>query len=164
MKDLNKQFKNYLLQNTNINVKSLKFYLSDISHFKAWLILKIRASGIFAESFIEAIPFIGKGIAHEYYQYLIKNGIPPKTINRRLSTLRHLSKFFLLSQVIDFDFMNGITNVSLDKAGSDEDIIEEFSLFLKGERVSESTHKNYLADVKQFYAWLKNNQATGQIN
>jgi site-specific recombinase XerD len=163
MKDLSKQFKNYLLQNTNINVNSLKYYLSDISHFKAWFILKIRASGVFAETFIEAIPFINKHAANEYYQYLLQNNIPPKTINRRLSTLRHLARFFLLSQVLNFDFMTGISNVSLGENKADDmSVIEEFGMFLKDEKVSSNTHKNYMSDVKQFYAWLKNNQAVSQ--
>jgi site-specific recombinase XerD len=90
-------FKNYL--NAEINSRiTIKNYLSDLRHFIGWAILKLpreawshsagKIEEITSEEFVSLIE---SQLIEEYKQYLITNNIPPKTINRRLSTLR---KFF----------------------------------------------------------------------
>jgi len=156
MKNISTTFENYLINNAAISKKSLKYYRSDLSHFTQWIILKIKTLGILAESLNETIPFINKQIAQEYKEYLISNNIAIKTANRRLSTLRHFSKFLVLNDILHFDFMEDIENT---KNGQDlpleDKLIKEFADFLTSEKVSQNTSKNYIADIKQFILWLQ---------
>ena len=113
-----------------------------------------------AEDFIETIPLLNKNLANEYKKFLIENNIPYKTANRRLSTLRHLSKFLTLNQIIDTDFMDGLTNIKNQTTGANNDyLIRDFGRFLTSQKVSQNTSKNYIADIKQFFNWF-NTQST----
>ncbi|HJX45979.1 MAG TPA: site-specific integrase, partial [Patescibacteria group bacterium] len=86
---------NAYLQGLNLSKKTLINYLSDLNHFKVWLIAKILNLGSSAENLTECVPFINKNLADEYKTYLINQNTPEKTINRRLSTLRRFDKFLL---------------------------------------------------------------------
>lgn len=152
---ITKKFTQYL-SSQDISKKSLKNYKSDVSHFTAWLIFKTRSWGVYAEKLAEAVPFISPTTAPEYLEYLTRNDIPESTINRRLSTLRHLGDFLLASQILDFNFMDGISNVSTqDQKEEEHPIILEFEKHLGGEDVSKNTIKNYKSDVRQFIEWLE---------
>jgi site-specific recombinase XerD len=150
----------HYLNNLGISNNSLKFYRSDLAHFTGWLLLKIRSLGAVAEQLIEAIPFINNRLANEYKEFLVLNNVANKTINRRLSTLRHLSRFFIQSQVLDFDFMEDLGNVGLQTLKSKKvyPIFAEFEKHLHQEKVSPNTIKNYLSDIKQFISWLEQEQ------
>jgi site-specific recombinase XerD len=150
-----RKFTQYL-SSQDISKKSLKNYKSDLSHFTAWLLFKIRTWGVYADELGEAVPFISPTTAPDYLEYLTRNGIPKSTINRRLSTLRHLGNFLLTSQILDFNFMDGISNMSIEN-GQEEDhtIILDFEKHLGSENVSENTIKNYKSDVRQFIEWLE---------
>ncbi|MDP3245290.1 MAG: site-specific integrase, partial [bacterium] len=90
--------------------------------------------------------------AHEYKKFLIENKTPAKTINRKLSTLRNLSRFLIISQIINFDFTEDLTNITT--AGEERlqihPLVVGFQKHLEAEKVSASTIKNYLADIRQF--------------
>lgn len=151
------------LESLGISPKSHKNYRSDLSHFIGWAILKIRSFGSYVESLSEIVPFLTLELAKNYKNYMTENSVPNKTINRRLSTLRHLSRFLTGMQIIDLDFMNGIENVGI---GTKEKspitnynlVVNDFRAFLEAEKVSSSTIKNYLSDIKQFMSWLESNQ------
>ena len=149
-------FLNYL-SSSGVSDKSLKYYRSDISHFTGWIILKVRTWGIFAETVTEIIPFINTRLAHEYKIFLTQNNISPKTVNRRLSTLRHLSRFLLASQIANSDFMEGIANIDISASHSPSihPLITLFEKKLEAEKVSKNTVKNYISDVKHFINWLE---------
>lgn len=149
-------FYNYL-SSCGVSDKSLKYYRSDITHFTGWTILKVRTWGIFAESLTEIIPFINTRLAHEYQTFLSLNNISPKTINRRLSTLRHLSRFLLVSQISNSDFMKGISNIagSTPQTASVHPLLSQFQKELETEKVSKNTVRNYLSDVRHFINWLE---------
>lgn len=144
--------------------KSLKNYKSDISHFAGWAILKIRTFGSYIDNFSQALPFLSKPLVEEYMAFMQKNSTPPKTINRRLSTLRHLSRHLIASQIVDSDFMSGVENISFaQKSGiSQNSVVNDFRSYLEAEKVSSNTIKNYLSDVRQFLTWLENNQPVDQ--
>lgn len=144
-----------------ISPNTLKFYKSDLSHFTGWMMLKARTWGIFAETVIEIIPFINKKLAQEYRHFLVQNHVPFKTINRRLSTLRHLARFLLLSQIVNFDFMNGISNISTvtNDSTSIHPLLAEFEKKLEAEKVSKNTVKNYVSDIRHFINWLESNKS-----
>lgn len=159
---IKKEFVKYL-ESLGISPKSHKNYRSDLSHFIGWAILKIRSFGSYVESLSEIVPFLTLDLAKNYKNYMTENSVPNKTINRRLSTLRHLSRFLTATQIIDLDFMSGIENVGI---GAKEKspvtnynlVINDFRAFLEAEKVSHSTIKNYLSDIKQFMSWLESNQ------
>lgn len=143
------------LYNLGISKDSHKNYRSDIAHFSGWLLLTVRRWGASAEQLMDAIPFINQKLASQYKSYLMVNRVAQKTINRRLSTLRHLARFFLASQVLDFNFMQGITNIaSLPKPGV-HPLLPQFEKHLGSEKVSQNTIKSYLNDIKQFLSWLE---------
>lgn len=141
------------LGSLGLSAKSLKNYRSDINHFSQWLILKVKSLGTSVESFSETIPFLQPQVSSEYKEFLSENKIPVKTVNRRLSTLRHLSRFLFSSKIVDFDFMKGQTNVTEAEVNSAE-IVNHFAKFLEKEKVSQSTSKNYLSDVRQLFQSL----------
>lgn len=145
------------LSSLGISNKTHKNYRSDINHFTGWLLLKLKTFGIAAEELSEALPFISKKTATEYKDYLSQNNISRKTINRRLSTLRHLGRFLLETQILDFNFSEEISNISARKPLSPiHPIVKQFEQHLVSEKVSESTIKNYMTDVKQFLAFIEN--------
>lgn len=154
-----KNFVKYL-DNLSLTPASHKNYRSDLNHFTGWLILRVRSFGSYVETLTDAVPFLSKKISLEYRTFLIENKIPAKTINRRLSTLRHLAKFFVSSNLMDRGFMDGVENVG--SGGTFKNIprpvVNGFQSFLEAEKVSKSTVKNYMSDVKQFLAWLESNQ------
>ena len=145
-------FLKYLIS-LGLSSKSLKNYKSDVNHFSVWLIQKIRGLGASIESFPETIPFLKPETADEYKKFLMKNNVPVKTTNRRLSTLRHLSRFLVSSEIINFDFMKDKTNITQGK-NNGFDIINDFAKFLESEKVSENTRKNYLSDIRQLFQSL----------
>ena len=145
------------LSSTGNSKNTIKFYKSDLLHFKGWLIFKLRNTGILIDEFNQALPFIKNNFANEYRQYLIENKLALKTINRRLSTLRSLAQFLLTSQILDFNFTDGINNLTnkLTEHIQTLPLIEGFQKHLEAQKVSKNTVKNYLADIRHFLLWLE---------
>lgn len=141
-----------------LSPKTHKNYRSDLGHFVSWLILRIQSLGSYVETLTEAVPFMNKDIVSEYKSYLMENNIPVKTINRRLSTLRHLTKYLAISNLITTDLMGGVENISDGNKvlkNTSDPLIDEFRVHLEGEKVSKNTVKNYVSDVRQFLVWLE---------
>jgi site-specific recombinase XerD len=158
---LQTDFENYL-KSLGISSKSHKNYRSDLSHFFGWVILRLKSKGTQIQDLSEVVPFLGNGLGVDYKTFMFEKKVPVKTVNRRLSTLRHFSKFLLTSEITDFDFMENIANLSLttpkNNLGS-HPLIDDFEGFLEAEKVSRNTIKNYLSDIRQFMIWLENNHA-----
>lgn len=156
---ITKNFYNYLTQ-LRVSPKTHKNYRSDLNHFSGWVILKIRSLGSYIADMTEAIPFLSRGVAEEYRNYLTQNRIPQKTVNRRLSTLRHFSRFLVVSQFMDADFMEGIENQKSapTKDNSVNPVMGEFRAHLEANKISKNTIKNYLSDIRHFLQWLEINQ------
>lgn len=151
------------LTNLGLSAKSHKNYRSDLSHFSGWVILKIRSFGSYIDSLTEAVPFLNQDIAKEYKSFMHENKIPVKTINRRLSTLRHLSRFLTSIEAMEKDFMTEVENISESNKRKVKatPVIEGFRSYLVAEKISKNTIKNYLSDINQFMSWVEANQ---QIN
>lgn len=151
-----KSFVKYL-DSLGISAKSHKNYRSDLNHFSGWAILKIRSFGSYVESLSDTVPFLSNKLISEYVEYLTENKIPSKTINRRLSTLRHLSRFLYSQGDVDANFMDGIENINTNsgKKTSAIPLVENYRSYLEAEKVSKSTIKNYTSDVRQFLSWLE---------
>lgn len=153
-----KEFIKYL-SSLGLSPKSHKNYRSDLNHFLSWSILKVKSFGAYFESLTEIVPFLNHNLGCEYKQYMIANSTPAKTMNRRLSTLRHLSRYLVSSQNFDIDFMKDIENISfVNKQKSTIDpIVEDFRSYLETEKVSKNTVKNYVSDIRQFLTWIEAN-------
>lgn len=147
------------LNSQGLSKVSHKNYKSDVQHFLGWLIFKLRSSwGTEVEELGEAAPYLKPDLAREYREYLRVNNIATSTIDRRLSTLRHLGKFFLHSQIMDFDFMAGVSNASATSAlGSELNLVEKFESHLHTSKVSKKIIKNHVEDVEHFLDWLEKN-------
>ncbi len=147
------------LNSKGISKISHKNYRSDIHHFLGWLIFKLRSTwGTDIEHLGEAAPYLKPDLAREYREYLKVNSIATSTIDRRLSTLRHLGKFFLTSQIMDFDFMSGVSNASAASAKAPEiSITQKFESHLYTTRISKKIVKNHVQDVEHFLDWLEKN-------
>lgn len=147
------------LENTGLSTKSFKNYKSDIGHFTAWAIFKVKTFGTYAESLTDTVPFITDSFAKEYKKFLVENNIAKKTINRRLSTLRHLARFLIQNQILEYNFMDKIENLSFaskkNVMKNESSLLIEFRNHLKNQKVSKNTMKNYLSDINQFLAWLE---------
>lgn len=159
----NKIIKDFItyLDNQGLGSLSIKNYQSDLTHFTNWIILKVRLNGIAAERLTECFPFLTKKTGYEYRNSLLTNRIPRLTINRRLSTLRHLARFLTQSQIIDFDFMEKLPNIELaPKKSISYPFLDEFERELKQNKASSNTIKSYLSDVRHFLTWLERTQAS----
>jgi site-specific recombinase XerD len=157
---LTESFFSYL-ESLGISSLSLKNYFSDIFHFSAWFQLKLNSLGMKIVNLSEAVQFLSSKFVIEYRNYLVHNKSSIKTINRRLSTLRHLSRFLILTQILDFDFMEGLVNMDVIPGRNTlaYPLLEKFEKHLKEENISHNTIKNYLSDIKHFISWLdKQNQ------
>lgn len=154
-----KNFVKYL-ESLGISPKSLKNYKSDLSHFAAWLIVKVRDFGSYIDTLSEAIPFLSDAIALEYKDHMVTSSVPSKTINRRLSTLRHFSRSLVASQLTDTDFAVNLENISSSKVVKHDStpLISEFGTYLEAKKISKNTIKNYLSDTRQFLSWLESKQ------
>lgn len=141
-----------------VSSRTLKDYKSDLNSFVSWLGSKARSLGLLAENLSEIILLIDLNTADDYKAFLLRNNNSIKTINRRLSTLRHLSRFLLNSQILDFNFTQNLENISeYSNNRSINPLIREFGRHLELEKVSKNTVKNYLSDIKHFLNWLETN-------
>lgn len=149
-----KVFFDYLL-NRGISKKSLKNYKSDLNHFLGWSYLRVQSWGSYATTLDQLIPLLSNKLAQEYKLYLSNNKIPIRTINRRLSTIRHLSRFLYESGYKTADFASNISNINLEAKDSLTKTLEEFEAYLKSQRVSRTTVRNYISDIRQFIFWAQ---------
>src|SRR3989339_1542622 len=110
--NLEAPFKKYLSA-VNYKPVSIRNYLSDIRHFFGWLISYFKSENISIESEIKAPQFITIKSIFEYKSYLLKNNIPLKTINRRLSSIRKFFSFCISQGWIKENPAKQIRNMSL---------------------------------------------------
>lgn len=156
MDNLTKVFFQYL-ENLSISKKSLKNYKSDFFHFLGWAELRLRSFGVLVNNLVEVSPFLSHSLATEYKDYLEQNNIRTRTINRRLSTLRHLGKFMASQGITDINFSDKLENVPLveKKKYEFESLVSGFTNHLVSEGATKSTLKNYVSDIKHFLSWLQ---------
>ncbi len=162
-----KSFEEYLLLRVGVSKNTLKFYRSDFNHFIRWFLLRIRLFGFFAQDIESALPYLTRDEAQNYKAYLEENRTPTRSINRRLSTLRQMSRFLLEQGLVSFNFMEGVTNSgikSVSKKDVETDLGSKFAIYLRTQQVSHTTVKNYLSDIKHFMAWIETNKIPNQLN
>lgn len=147
------------LSNLGVSRNTLKNYQSDIVFFSNWAASKLKETGIVIESFSESIPFLSPQLARDFKNSQSKQIQSQNTVNRRLSSLRALSRFLVETQVLESDFMDEVANIGTsDQFLGSHPLLTHFRKHLEAENVSKNTVKNYLSDIKHFLSWLEINQ------
>ncbi len=152
------------LSRLGISPKSHKNYRSDISHFSKWFLIQVRQWGVATSAFSDTLPFLNQESGKNYIKYLVTSKVANKTINRRLSTLRHLSRFLTSSQILDFNFMEGITNISETSHKQNYPLLPLFEKHLNTAKASRNTVRNYVNDVRQFLSWAESKNLQSHTN
>lgn len=155
--NIRKQFEEYLRISLGVSKNTVKFYRSDLGHFTNWFCQRLKASGMFTDSLEEAIPYINNSQALAYKAQMEASSNPIKSINRRLSTLRHFARFLVEIGLISHNFMDEVTNSGVVPAPkrTEPDIAHKFAHYLESQKVSQNTIKNYLSDIRHFMTWLE---------
>lgn len=150
--DLPKQFRVFLISQ-QLSASTVKNYVADINHFLTWLRIntgvrhQVAGEGIFALFTAQTI--------QEYQQSLITAKTPASTAKRHLSALRKFGQFGQSQNWLKTNPALKIDPLPLKPADNQDKILQEFSRFLKKEKVSPLTGKNYLSDLRHFLAWLE---------
>jgi site-specific recombinase XerD len=147
---------NEFLDKGSISKGSLRNYRSDINLFLSWLFQKLDSIGTHISKISESIPFLNESIVNDYITLLRQKKLPAPSINRRLSSLRHFSKFLVVRQITVSDFMEGIGNVGIEKSNRPnyQPLIDKYSRFLTGSQLSPNSRRNYVSDARGFVSWL----------
>lgn len=161
--NLEPQFKLFLV-NLKKSASTVKNYLSDFRHFTGWLIANIKpANNIPINDLIEFIKLLTPQSIRAYRGYLLKNGLPERTINRRLSTVRIFCTFCLSQGWLKFNPSSNIGNITSNHVAPEEKDIplneiidkefEQFSSELQSTDSSDSSDIDL--DVKDFIEFIK---------
>ena len=96
---------------------TIRNYLQDIDHFFSWLSSQIKDSSL--QAHLNDTNKIAQNITVKnltaYQWFLEKNEVSPTTINRRLSSLRQLTKFFLSQGWLKEDPTKKLAHISIQK-------------------------------------------------
>lgn len=156
--DLPKLFKIYL-KTRGVSKVTIKNYISDLTHFLAWMELFLRSQNL--PLFQNESEFLGRyftqNLVERYKNYLFSN-LPLSTVNRRLSTLRTFARFCLRQAWITEDPTKNISNIATERQSTratKEKILEEFRKSLEKEKTSSNTIKNYLSDIRGFLIFVE---------
>ena len=143
-----------------VSPNTLNNYRSDLSLFSNWAKAMLRLDGITAETLSELVPFLSPALANKFKSSLSSGIHSENTVNRRLSSLRALSRFLLESQILESDFMYEVTNLGTrqDSSFRAHPVVGHFQKHLESQKVSKNTVKNYISDVKHFLEWFETNQ------
>ncbi|MFH1827090.1 MAG: hypothetical protein ABH812_01490 [bacterium] len=151
--------------NKKLTNNTIKNYLSDLRHFFGWFIFKLQANRIHAKLAQELhIPtiiteYFDKIVVLQYKAYQIQNNIPLQTANRRLSTLRKLSSFFISQQWISLNPTDQLRNIVSNKGSlknkyyiskeSDSLILNEYKRALQSHNLNLNAIKEELKNINE---------------
>jgi len=162
--NLEASFKQFLISgNKFLSNISLKNYVSDLRHFFAWFYFKLKSNSkdIEKSKLSEIINnYFTKILLFQYKTYLIENNISVQSINRRLSTLRKLSKFFLSQGWIKTNPCKEISNVSLSQDQnntkyysnnvSEKFLANEYKKALESQKLNQANIDTQINDINEF--------------
>lgn len=130
-------FLNYLNQK-KLSAKSKKNYLSDARKFLKWLTFPPRK----AQDFID------------YTLYLQTQKTPDSTFNRKLASLRHLSRCLHHHFAIE----SAIPYLKTIPSDPFENVLVNFKRHLREHGYKGKTITNYLSDIKHYLSWAKEHE------
>ncbi len=145
-------FENHLKDTKGLKKSSIKNYRVDLRNFLSWLTLKLKSEGKNEELYLENLT-----LQHlqNYKKHLLANKMAKSTINRRLATTRAFCQFCYNSDLLEQNPVTKINNLSTSRSEDKKvhDLVSKFGSYLKKNRSSRNTIKNYTADVRQFLEW-----------
>ncbi|MDD3679791.1 MAG: site-specific integrase [Candidatus Shapirobacteria bacterium] len=151
-KNITQPFSLYL-KSERVSENTLRNYLLDSQHFLAWLAnnypdLASDNPNIIAQN-------ISLVVLNNYKDFLKNNHTAPSTVNRRLSSLRKLSEFFVSQGWRQNNPGKKVANITNKKDTGDYwQILNRFAKSLKTEEKSSSTIRNYLSDVRGYLYFI----------
>lgn len=145
-------FKLYLAS-LALSQRTIRNYLSDLSHFNSWAILQLKAQGLEIKGSEDIIEYFSIDLINGYKSFLVKNQKSIATSNRRLSALRSLCKFLVLKGHIQQNPTQDINN--LKNYQISQKLVERFRECLEKDRFAPKTIKNYVSDVRGFLNFLE---------
>ncbi len=133
------------LEVKSLSRKSIRNYKSDLTHFKTWL----------SEREILGFYLLTSSHIRDYIDYLVSEEVSKKTINRKLSTLRSLSNYLVRKGIAESDFMAGVNNLRKPKEKQQKHLLNSYVYYLRSQKISNKTIRNYRSDIEQFLKWLE---------
>lgn len=158
------KFETYLKLNRNISGKTLRNYRADLLHFTNWGKTKLSSETIIVEDLESLLPHLTIELIETYKSEELGRSVPQSTINRRLSTLRNFGKFLLESGTTSINPLLTVTNLTQNLSWEKQvdGLLGDFERNLTKQGISRVTLKNYLSDMRQFFAWMSKN-ASGTV-
>lgn len=142
--NLESNFRIYLRAVKKIQDVSIKNYLSDIRYFFGW-IYSLNLTNLAPEAVMTPAQL------DAYRSLLIESKLPPKTVNRRLSSLRSLCEFMLTQNIIASDPSKHIRNHSSESSSKTNPLLlESFLESKRHEGLAQSELMKYQNDIEEF--------------
>ncbi|MEK7182952.1 MAG: site-specific integrase [Patescibacteria group bacterium] len=155
MNDLPEYFTQYLKERA-VSQKTVRNYLSDLSHFLGWTTLKLRTAGFQVKGEWDILPHFTPLLVTEYTHFQLSNTVPPRTINRRLATLRQFGQFLNSQGFLLANPTENVTNVEVHEEPLPQThLLAAFKMHLEKDKVSRKTIRNYVSDVRGFLVFLE---------
>lgn len=139
-----------LPKRSNLNVSSIKNYVSDINHFLNFIAASIQET--------EVKPGHITPAAIKAYSTAAAAQLSPPSLNRHLSSLRYFGRFLVTARLCETNPAQNLTNPAFDPTLAQ--VITRYQKFLKLEALSKSTIKNYVSDLKKYLLWARRNIKT----
>ena len=171
MPTLIQSFQTYLQTQTRLSPASIKNYLSDLNFFLGFVKTSFQQQDL-------KLAHLSPAAFSNYRQHLVNqlnstdsgsaSGLSLATANRRLSALRHFGAFLKQTNLLDTNPALALPNLDALNLKSQpaaitltqRQILRHYSRFLKHEKLSSSTIKNYLSDLNQYLLWAQKTYKT----
>jgi integrase len=154
-------FRTYLSAVIKLKPVSIKNYLSDIRHFDGWLA---------AHAFISSLDMITHQTLEDYKNYLQKNSLPSKTINRRLSSVRKFFSFLVDQGHLQVNPSKGISNTltrrikPTQEAHPTSEVLNAFEAELKLQGLVDSSVTRHVMNIQEFFSIINSSNTYGYVN
>lgn len=176
MPTLIQSFQSYLRTQTRLSPASIKNYLSDLNFFLGFVKTSFQQQDL-------KLAHLSPATFSSYRQHLVDqfnstdsgsadsgsaSSLSLATANRRLSALRHFGAFLKQTNLLDTNPALALANLDALNLKSQpaaitltqRQILRHYSRFLKHEKLSSSTIKNYLSDLNQYLLWAQKTSQT----
>ena len=165
MQPLVNKFHHFLTGGKKLSPSSIKNYVSDINRFLTWLAQSLQISTVKPSQ-------ITKATLQTYRHYLIQTA-NQTTANRHLASLRRFGLFLSKTGLSTDNPSKNLANVDvIAYLGSHpqssiipennvfKTILRQYRRYLKKQKLSKSTVKNYLSDLNQYLIWAQTDTKT----
>ena len=145
MQPLTAQFRHYLTKQS-LSPATLKNYVSDVERFLTWRCQQLQVTTI------QPLQLTAR-VFSDYAAWLNdpQNQIYPASAERYLSSLNRFGSFLAAAKLADSNPAADLKTNRIDPTL--EQVLAEFKNELAHQKLSPSTIKNYVSDVKSYLFW-----------